>query len=92
MVYANIIGSIVNDVLPSGVILSLLMILLFVGLLINIYNAINKFKEETKKIKENELKKQNGSENLPLKNKEEDSSKEKVDHTGMNKKVTIFSQ
>lgn len=48
MVYANIIGSILNDMLPSGVILTLLMILLFVGLLINIYNAIKRFRAESK--------------------------------------------
>lgn len=73
MVYANIIGSILNDILPSGVILSLLMILLFVGLLINIFNAIKRFRAETKAIEEEKENNNNkSSDEKPLKNKDDD--------------------
>lgn len=54
MVFANVIGSIVNDILPSGIIMVLLTVLIFVGILINIYNAVKTYKNETKKIEEEE--------------------------------------
>lgn len=73
MVFANVFGSIINDILPSGVILSVLMILIFVGILINIYNAVKRYKEETVKINaiENKKKTKNkykskNSENISL--------------------------
>lgn len=56
MVFANVFGSIINDLLPSGVILTVLMILIFLGILINIYNAVKRYKSETIKIKENDQK------------------------------------
>ncbi|MEL6706604.1 MAG: hypothetical protein AAFP15_20240, partial [Bacteroidota bacterium] len=52
MVFANVIGSIINDILPSGVIMVLLTVLIFLGILINIYNAVKTYKKETKKIEE----------------------------------------
>ena len=57
MVFANVVGSIINDILPSGVILTVLMILILVGIGINIYNAVKRYKLETKKIKKLEKKK-----------------------------------
>jgi len=56
MVFANVVGSIINDILPSGVILSILMVLILVGICINIYNAVKRYKQETIKIKKKERK------------------------------------
>jgi hypothetical protein len=57
MVFANVVGSIINDILPSGVILSILMVLILVGIAINVYNAVKRYKLETIKIKKKERRK-----------------------------------
>lgn len=53
MIFSNVFGSIINDILPSGIIMSLIMIMVFFGILINIINLIKKIKEENKQIKKN---------------------------------------
>jgi len=57
MVFANVVGSIINDILPSGVILSLLMALILVGIGVNVYNVVKRYKKESKNIKKLERKK-----------------------------------
>lgn len=57
MVFANVVGSIINDILPSGVILSLLMTLIFVGIGVNVFNVVKRYKKESKNIKKLERKK-----------------------------------
>ena len=51
MVFANIFGSMANEVLPQGIIMIFLMIIIFIGILINIRNAVIKFKEETMRLR-----------------------------------------
>ena len=57
MVFANVVGSIINDILPSGVILSLLMALILVGIGVNVYNVVKRYKKESKNIKKLKRKK-----------------------------------
>lgn len=81
MVYANIIGSILNDILPSGVIMFLLMVLLFVGLLINIYNAIKRFRAESKAL----AKEKNSVDQSKEKSSDEKRLKDDDENLGDNK-------
>lgn len=47
MVFANILGSMANEMLPQGMIMVFLMLIILVGILINIRNAVKKFREES---------------------------------------------
>lgn len=62
MVFANIVGAIVNEILPNGYIVIFLMILILGGIGVNIYNVVKKWKKENiefKRIKEEKLKLKN---------------------------------
>ena len=50
MVFANVIGSVVNVVISQGVVMIILMTVIFAGILINIKNARKKFREENKRL------------------------------------------
>ena len=50
MVFANVVGSIANEMLAPGLIMSGLMALILVGICVNIYNGVKKFKAETLKL------------------------------------------
>lgn len=52
MVFANILGSIVNKMIAEGFIIIILMIIILIGILINIGNARNKYLEENKRFEE----------------------------------------
>lgn len=47
MIFANIFGSMANEILPQGAIMIFLMVIIFVGILINIRNAIKQFRRES---------------------------------------------
>lgn len=51
MVFANVLGSIVNKIIAQGVILVVLIISVFLGLIINIQNVRKKIKEENRKLR-----------------------------------------
>lgn len=46
MVFANVIGSVVNVVISQGVIMIVLMTIIVAGIVVNIKNAIKKFRQE----------------------------------------------
>ena len=48
MVFANIIGSIMNKILPEGIIMIILIVVILGGIIVNIRNARIKYKEETR--------------------------------------------
>ena len=50
MVFANIIGSIMNKILPEGIIMIILIVVILGGIIVNIRNARIKYKEETRMI------------------------------------------
>ena len=54
MVFANVIGSVVNKVIAQGIIMTILMVMIFLGILINIRNAIKKYREESENM-QNEI-------------------------------------
>lgn len=47
MIFANIFGSMANEVLPQGAIMIFLMLIIFVGILINIRNAVKQYRRES---------------------------------------------
>lgn len=89
MVFANVFGSIINDILPSGVILTILMILIFIGILINIYNAVKRYKSETIKINA-EKNKKNAKEKYKSKNSENISLTEIPERNSENNVIFII--
>ena len=62
MVFANIVGAIVNEILPNGYIVIFLMVLILGGIFVNIFNVCKKWKKENiefKRIKDEKLKLKN---------------------------------
>ena len=78
MLFGSVIAQTVNEFVPAGGILVALIISVLISLVFNIFNGIKKYKNETKKIREEsqgiEL---NNSKSLS-RNKEKENPSEKV--------------
>lgn len=53
MLMATSVGSIINKMLPGGVILIMILLIGAITLVINVLNGIKRYKKENKKIEEN---------------------------------------
>jgi uncharacterized membrane protein YfcA len=72
MVFANVLGSVVNKVIAQGVIMVILIVSIFVGLLVNIRNVRIKYREENREIQ----KKSKKNKYEPVLEKNENTEKE----------------
>lgn len=52
MIFANLLGQIINEILPSGIVLISLGLFVVSGIIINVFHCVKKFKAESKLFKE----------------------------------------
>ena len=69
-VFSNVIGSMINKMIPGGVVLIMLILILFCSIMMNLRNAIKKYKKESKEAR--------------LQKKEKTVEKEQVERVSIN--------
>ena len=79
MIFANLLGQMVNDILPSGVVLISLGVFVVAGIVVNVVHCVKKYQAESKQFalekKQKELEKAQKGEELSIKIKEKGEEK-----------------